>query len=351
MLNASSTTLINAQLQTFLLWTPFFNTVKNNNNKSCYGFYSRLTVCRSISDYRDIFWIGVEIVCFLLPHNFKSAGLIIDRAWELQHCWAWRWRKHKLISCLNNTAQEWCSLIPIYLRSAAGPDDTLLWNGAFVRGSPITFKCLLSTWHQRCLDELIVWKYGCCSRLVDLCMHVYRTPHRFLIMLSVLFFLLCIAVKQVLKCGHNSVNRWRWPRWLSLLSFVPEMKTVFHQKRWFLIIWTGLRPRKSAGCLFVLCSQMKLSDGWKRFQHLCIVKKIQCNVIFNARMLITDIIKALMSLLLPALLLQHLFNPERYCPYGALGSLKIPTLGDHLLLWAHCTFWIANFSIRPYYLP
>lgn len=53
-------------------------------------------------------------------------------------------------------------------------------------------------------------------------------------------------------------------------------------------------------------------------------------------MLITDIIKALMNLLLSALLLPHLFNSERYRPYGAFRSLKIPSFGDHLLLWGHC---------------
>lgn len=67
-------------------------------------------------------------------------------------------------------------------------------------------------------------------------------------------------------------------------------------------------------------------------QYLCAVKKIQQNIILNVSMLITDIIKALMSLLLSALLLPHLFNPEHYCPYGALRSLKIPSFGDHLLL-------------------
>lgn len=63
-----------------------------------------------------------------------------------------------------------------------------------------------------------------------------------------------------------------------------------------------------------------------------IIKKIQQYVILDVGMLITDIIKALMSLLLSALLLQHLFNSQHYCPYGALTSLKIPSFGDHLLL-------------------
>lgn len=116
------------------------------------------------------------------------------------------------------------------------------------------------------------------------------------------------------------------------LKFCARDENRFSSEEMIFDNLNWIETKKSAGCLFVLCSQMKLSDGWKRFQHLCIVKKIQCDVIFNASMLITDIIKALMSLLLPALLLQHLFNPERYCPYGALGSLKIPTLGDHLLL-------------------
>lgn len=43
---------------------------------------------------------------------------------------------------------------------------------------------------------------------------------------------------------------------------------------------------------------------------------------FDVSMLIADIIKALMSILSPALLLPHLFNPEHYRPYGALTSLK-----------------------------
>lgn len=64
----------------------------------------------------------------------------------------------------------------------------------------------------------------------------------------------------------------------------------------------------------------------------CIVKTIQLGVSLNVRVLITDIIKALMSLLLSALLLPHLFNPEHYCPCGALTPLKIPSFSDHLLL-------------------
>ena len=70
----------------------------------------------------------------------------------------------------------------------------------------------------------------------------------------------------------------------------------------------------------------------EKIQYSCIVKKIQQNIIFSVSMLIADIIKALMSPLLSALLLPHLFNPERYCPYGALRSLEIPSFGDHLLL-------------------
>lgn len=68
----------------------------------------------------------------------------------------------------------------------------------------------------------------------------------------------------------------------------------------------------------------------KNIQNLCMVKKIQQSIILNVSS--TDIIKALMSLLLSALLLPHLFNPEHYCPCGALTPFKIPSFSDHLLL-------------------
>lgn len=62
------------------------------------------------------------------------------------------------------------------------------------------------------------------------------------------------------------------------------------------------------------------------------MKKTQWSSTLNVSMLIADVIKALMSLLLSALLLPHLFNSAHYCAYGALTPLEIPSLGDHLLL-------------------
>lgn len=88
-----------------------------------------------------------------------------------------------------------------------------------------------------------------------------------------------------------------------------------------------------------LCSAVKQNfqtDGKDTVTYYCIVKKKKKqkkqNIIFSVNTLITDIINAPMSLLLPALLLTHLFNPERYCPYVALRSLKNPSFGNHLLL-------------------
>lgn len=81
------------------------------------------------------------------------------------------------------------------------------------------------------------------------------------------------------------------------------------------------------------------------------VERTQRAVAFSVIMLITNIIKGLMSLLSPALLLPHLFNPECYHPHGALRSLKVPSFSDHLLLRGHCPSSIGNFSICPYYLP
>lgn len=76
---------------------------------------------------------------------------------------------------------------------------------------------------------------------------------------------------------------------------------------------------------------MKVSD-WTVFIHCKKKKKIQQDITLDVSMMITDIIKAPMSFLLSALLLRHLFNPEHYCPYGVLTSLKFPSFGDHLLL-------------------
>lgn len=162
-------------------------------------------------------------------------------------------------------------------------------------------------------------------------------------------FFVCSSMKQVLKFGQARSIYEDGKERLSCLNFVPDRrkKKKFLIRATILIICTGLRPRNestwnSAGYLFVLCSQTKLSDRWKRYSNLllhCKKKKKQKkqNIIFSVNTLITDIINAPMTLLLPALLLTHLFNPERYCPYVALRSLKNPSFGNHLLLWGHCT--------------
>lgn len=148
-------------------------------------------------------------------------------------------------------------------------------------------------------------------------MHVYRTPNKFIIILSMF-----VSMKQVLKFGQALVSEWRWQWCLSLLSSVPERKNVFHQTDDFdNLHW--IETKKSVhGILqdiFFCVLKLKLSNRWHRYtMYVCTVKKIQQKIILNVRVLITVIIKPLMSLLLPDLLLLHLFNPGHYCPYGAL---------------------------------
>lgn len=71
---------------------------------------------------------------------------------------------------------------------------------------------------------------------------------------------------------------------------------------------------------------MKTFRQMDKIQYNCMVKKKkkekEQNITFSVNMLFIDIIKALMSLLLSALLLTHLFNLAHNCPYVALKSLK-----------------------------
>lgn len=72
--------------------------------------------------------------------------------------------------------------------------------------------------------------------------------------------------------------------------------------------------------IFVFALQSNKTFGqMEKTWYYCMAKKKQKKTLFfSVNMLINDMIKALMSFLLSALLLTHLFNPECYCPFVAL---------------------------------